>query len=89
MQDEEKKLRKPRRSKEEIAADYQRRAMRIRHAGARDALSMLDKAVELIEEADAATRSSGIDISEMLSGASESVSQALERLRSAIPPEAR
>lgn len=86
MQDEEKKTRKPRRSKEEIAADYQRRAMRIRHSGARDAIDILEKVSEMIEEAAGAAEGIGPDLA---TKAVQAVDAFRVKVHESIPPEAR
>lgn len=85
-----RKQKAKRRPWEEIAADYERRALRIKWGGPRDALEMLTKAQKLIEEAHSACGAIVIGpVLESLKKACMALAGASDALRSEIPPEAR
>jgi len=49
----DEKKRRARRTPDEIAADHERRAARIRHAGTRKSLALVEDAITLLAEVDA------------------------------------
>ena len=89
---EEKPKSKPRarRSDAEIEADLERRLARKRWAGVRDALGMLDKASNLMEEASAACGDRiTTELAEKLGGVIGDLGSIVIAIQGEMPPEAR
>lgn len=90
MSENVEKKKAPPKSREELIALHERRAMRLKWAGWREALGMLVEATKLVEEAHAAV-GADVDVATKgaLDGARAALGNAQEKIGDRIPPEAR
>jgi len=84
----EKKAKKQRRAPEEVAAEYERRAARIKHAGKREALGMLRNTYGWLGDAQTAAGNPP-EVRGSVETALQAISEAIEKLEALIPEEAR